>query len=203
MAIPALDEPWTEADSEIVWALLSPEAKRERILCTAWHLFSTEGLDAPMPAVAAAAGTGVGSLYRQFPSKRDLVAALVTRRLGQTQHAAEAAIRQPGSRWQALKDMLWTIVEHQHGDEILGEAWSAVADHEDVARATEQTQAAIDVLLAAARSEGRVRADVQTFDMRLVFTATRAVERVAPDAWKRMLELLIDGLASRTHPRTD
>jgi AcrR family transcriptional regulator len=197
MAIPALGDPWTEADSESAWALLSPEAKRERILCTAWHLFSTEGLDAPMPAVAAAAGAGVGSLYRQFPSKRDLLAALVTRRLGQIQLAAEAAIRQPGSRWQALQDMLWTIVEVQHGDEILGEAWSEVAEQEDVARATERTQGTIDELLAAARSEGLVRADIETFDMRLVFTATRAVERVAPDAWKRMLELLIDGLAAR------
>jgi hypothetical protein len=33
--------------------------------------------------------------------------------------------------------------------------------------------------------------------MRLVFTATRAAGRVSPEAWRRMLELLIDGLAAR------
>jgi AcrR family transcriptional regulator len=197
MSIPVVDDPWTEADPDSAWASLTADAKHERILCVAWRLFSAEGLDAPMPVVAAAAGAGVGSLYRQFPSKRDLVAALVTRRLEQIRKVAEAAIEQPGSRWLALTEMLWTIVEQQHGDEILGGAWSQVADHEDVARATEHTQDAMDELLAAARLEGSVRADVQVLDMRLVFTATRAAGRVSPDAWKRMLELLIDGLAAR------
>jgi AcrR family transcriptional regulator len=197
MSIPVVDDSWTEADPDSAWASLSSDAKHERILCVAWRLFSAEGLDAPMPMVAAAAGAGVGSLYRQFPSKRDLVAALVTRRLEQTRQVAEAACQQPGSRWQALTQMLWTILERQHGDEILGEAWSHVADHEDVARATEHTQDAIDELLASARREGSVRADVQMLDIRLVFTATRAAGRVSPDAWKRMLELLIDGLAAR------
>lgn len=197
MSIPVTDDPWTEADPDSAWASLDSDAKHERILRAAWHLFSAEGLEVPMPMVAAAAGAGVGSLYRQFPSKSDLVAALVTRRLEQIEQVAQAAIRQPGSRWHALTEMLWTIVERQHGDEILGEAWIQVADHEDVAHATKRTQAAMDELLAAARSEGLVRADVDTLDMRLVFTATRAVGRVSPDAWKRMLELLIDGLAAR------
>lgn len=192
-----MDDPWTESDPDSAWASLGADAKHERILRAAGRLFSAEGLDIPMPAVAAAAGAGVGSLYRQFPSKRDLVAALVTRRLEQIEQATQAAIQRPCSRWQALTEMLWTIVEQQHGDEILGEAWSQVADHEDVARATARTQAVIDELLASARNEGSVRADVDMLDMRLVFAATRAVGRVSPDAWKRMLELLIDGLAAR------
>jgi len=200
MSIPVIDERWTEADPQAAWAVLDAENKHERILCVAWRLFSTEGLEVPMPMVAAAAGAGVASVYRQFPSKRDLVAALVTRRLEQTQQAAEAAIAQPGSRWQALTQMLWTILERQHGDTILGEAWSEVADHGDVARATEATQSAIDQLLDGAREEGLVRADVHTLDIRLVFTATRAVGHISPDAWKRMLELLIDGLAARPGP---
>jgi AcrR family transcriptional regulator len=197
MSIPVIDDLWTEADPDSVWVSLNSGAKRERILCAAWRLFSANGLDVPMPMVAAAAGAGVASLYRQFPSKSDLVAALVKRRLEQTEQAAVAAAQQPGSRWQALTQMLWTIVERQHGDEILGAAWSRVADHPDVARATERTQSAIDELLAAARAEGSARADVQVLDIRLVFTATRAVGHVAPDAWRRMLELLIDGLAAR------
>jgi AcrR family transcriptional regulator len=197
MSIPVMDDQWTETDPDGAWTSLSSDAKHERILCAAWRVFSTEGLDAPMPVVAAAAGAGVASLYRQFPSKSDLVAVLVTRRLEQIRKVAEAASRQPGSRWAALTEMLWTIVEQQHGDEILGEAWSQVADQEDVVRATAHTQDAIDRLLAAARSEGSVRADVQALDMRLVFTATRAAGRVSPEAWRRMLELLIDGLAAR------
>ena len=197
MSIPAIDDPWVEANPGCAWASLGADAKHERILCAAWRLFSEQGLDAPMPMVAAAAGAGVGSLYRQFPSKSDLLAALVTRRLEQTRRVAQVAIDRPGSRWQALTEMLWTIVERQHGDEILGEAWSQVADHPDVARATEGTQHTLSELLTAARSEGSVRADADVLDMRLVFTATRAVGGISPDAWKRILELLIDGLAAR------
>ncbi len=197
MSIPVSDDQWIEGDPDTVWATLGADAKHERILRAAWRLFNAQGLETPMPMVAAAAGAGVGSLYRQFPSKHDLLAALVTRRLGQIEQVTEAAMRQPGTRWQALTDMLWTIVERQRGDEILGEAWSLVAEQADVAQATERTQSAIDRLLDAAREEGFVRADVDTLDIRLVFTATRAVGRVSPDAWKRMLELLIDGLAAR------
>jgi AcrR family transcriptional regulator len=197
MAIPVSVDPWREVEPDSAWATLSPEAKHERILCAAWHLFSEQGLDAPMPAVAARAGAGVGSLYRQFPSKLDLLAALVVRRLEQIRADAERANAAPGSRRQALHEMLWTIVERQHGDEILGQAWPVVADHQDVACAAAQTQDTIEQLLAAARAEGGVRADATTIDIRLIFTATRAAKQVSPDAWRRMLELLIDGLSTR------
>jgi AcrR family transcriptional regulator len=56
-------------DLEPAWALLDPEAKRARLLKAAGEVFARDGLDTPMPVVAAAAGAGVGSVYRQFPSK--------------------------------------------------------------------------------------------------------------------------------------
>ena len=59
------------------WAALDPATKRERILDAARELFAREGVDAPMPALASAVGVGVGSVYRCFPSKQDLIAALV------------------------------------------------------------------------------------------------------------------------------
>jgi hypothetical protein len=49
-------------------------------------------------------------------------------------------------------------------------------------------------LLAAARAEGRLRADATTLDLRLVFAATRAARNVEPEHWPRMLELMLDAL---------
>ena len=53
----------------------------------------------------------------------------------------------------------------------------------------------------AARAEWRLRADVTTLDLRLVFAATRAAKQVEPEAWPRMLELMIDTLDSHPHQR--
>lgn len=149
-----------------------------------------------MPAVAAEAGAGVGSLYRQFPSKHDLLAALVIRRLLQTREAAVEAAARPRDHWQALQEMLWQRVERHAADDFLGDAWSQVEDHEQVQVVAASTQEAFARLLDLARAEGGVRPDATAFDIRLLFVATRASRQVHPDAWQRVLQLMIDGLAA-------
>ena len=62
-----------------------------------------------MPAVAAAAGAGVGSVYRQFPSKRDLLAALVVERLEDVERRAELALASSEGPRKALTGLLWTL----------------------------------------------------------------------------------------------
>lgn len=160
-------------------------------------MFSRDGLDAPIPEVAAAAGVGVGSVYRQFASKRDLLAALVTRRLEQTEQAADTAADASGDHWEALVEMLWTIVERQSGDDFLGEAINAVSDHQDVIVARARATTSIGRLLFEARAEGTLRADASTHDINLLFAATRAAKQVEPRSWRRMLRLLIDGLGAQ------
>jgi AcrR family transcriptional regulator len=201
MIIPArsADPPgaaWTEP-GECEWAALDTEAKRERLLRAAADVFARDGLDAPMPAVAAAAGAGVASVYRQFPSKHELLAALVTRRFEQIADAARSAFAREGDCWSELTEMLWMLVEQEAADDFLGEARTAVAQHPDVVAATEQATAAFEQLLAGARAEGRLRADASMLDLRLLFAATRAAKQVEPHAWPRMLKLLIDALDTK------
>jgi AcrR family transcriptional regulator len=196
MSIP-VSEPWAALDAEREWAALGADGKRERLLRAAGRVFARDGLDAPMPAVAAEAGAGVASIYRQFPSKHDLLAALVIRRLGEVAEAAQRAAEREGERWSALTEMLWTLVERKSGDDFLGQARVMVAEHPDVQAATERTWRALDELLAGARAEGRLRADATPLDLRLLFAATRAAKQIEPGAWQRMLSLLIDALEAR------
>jgi AcrR family transcriptional regulator len=188
---------WTEVQPGLSWAALSTEQKHERILCAAGRVFARDGLDAPMPAVAAEAGAGVGSLYRQFPSKRDLLATLVIRRLLQTQQAAIEAAASNGDHWQALAEMLRRTVARHAADDFLGHAWSQVEDHEQVQVAAAATQSAFTRLIDLARAEGGIRPDATAFDVRLLFMATRASRQVHAEAWQRVLELMLDGLAAR------
>jgi AcrR family transcriptional regulator len=176
------------------WADLEAEDKRTRLLHAAGEVFARDGLDAPMPAIAAAAGAGIGSVYRQFPSKRDLLAALVVERLNDAADGARAALAGNDGPWTALTGLLWALAERQATDGVLAEAMATVSEDRSVQEARASTQEALERLLAAARGEGRLRPDATTLDLRLLFAATRAAGQLEPGAWRRMLELGIDAL---------
>jgi AcrR family transcriptional regulator len=176
------------------WSELGGEEKRARLLRAAGEVFAQDGLDAPMPVIAAAAGAGIGSVYRQFPAKRDLLAALVVERLEDAEHDTDAALASADGPWSALTKLLLTLAEGQAADDVLGEAMATVSTHPNVRQALASTMAALERLLAAARVEGRLRADVTTLDLRLLFAATRAATQLEPGAWRRMLELGIRAL---------
>ena len=150
-----------------------------------------------MPAIAAAAGAGIGSVYRQFPSKRDLLAALVVERLQHAEHDADAALASTEGPWAALTGLLWMLAEGQAADDVLGEAMATVSAHPSVQQALASTMAALERLLQAARVEGHLRADATTLDLRLLFAATRAATQLEPGAWRRMLELGIRALEAQ------
>jgi AcrR family transcriptional regulator len=190
MAIPAI--------AATYWSELDAEGKRARLLRAAGEVFARSGLEAPMPEVAAAAGAGVGSVYRQFPSKRELLAALVIERLESVREDAEAALDSPAGPWAALVALLWDYAERQAGDDVVGEAIACVSTDPDVDRAYAATTAALECLLEAGRAEGRLRPDATTEDLRLLFAATRAAGQLGHGAWRRMLELGIDALDTRS-----
>src|SRR5215468_4267307 len=84
------------------WGELDAEEKRRRLLDAAKDVFTEQGLEATMPPIAAAAGVGVGSLYRSYGSKEDLVAALVIRQL----RLLRAEVRAAGEQQEA-----WPAIE--------------------------------------------------------------------------------------------
>jgi AcrR family transcriptional regulator len=178
----------------ICWSELDAEAKRARLLAAAGEVFAREGLDAPMPAIAIAVGAGVGSVYRQFPAKQDLLAALVVERHVVVTRETGSALTDPGGPWAGLVALLWAIAERQAGDDVLGEAMATVSEHPEVVAAVATTMQALEDLLGAAKAEGRLRADATADDLRLLFAATRATRDLRADAWRRMLELGIDAL---------
>src|SRR3954447_17214320 len=65
---------------------------RERILAAAREAFANDGREVQMPDVARAAGVGVGTLYRHFPAKEDLVRALVCDKVQATIDTARQAL---------------------------------------------------------------------------------------------------------------
>src|SRR6478609_7924085 len=162
---------------EKAWTGLDAEGKRRCLLRAAGEVFAREGLDAPMPAVAAAAGAGVASVYRQFPSKPDLLAALVVERLEEVEGDALAALEGEKSPGAALVGLLRAYVDRQATDDLVGEAMASVSSHPDVERAHAEATVALEALLSAAKPEG-LRGDATVRDLRLLFAWTRAANEM-------------------------
>ena len=114
------------------------------------EVFAREGIDAPMPAIAAAAGVGVASIYRQFPSKLELLAALVVERLQEVEAAAAAALSDPAGAWEALTELIWKFAERQEENGVVAEAMSCVLVEPHIEAARARTNGALAQLLAAA-----------------------------------------------------
>jgi AcrR family transcriptional regulator len=164
---------------------------RERLLAAAGQVFEEKGLEASVADVARAAGVGMGTLYRRFPSKEALIEALVCEVLEATIAMAREAAAWPDGT--GLEHFLRASSAYQA--EHLGclpKLWNT--DHHLVKTARQLLAG----LLADAQAHGHVRPDLRSTDISLVMWSMRGVLETtranAPDAWKRHLDLLIAGM---------
>jgi AcrR family transcriptional regulator len=180
----------------LAWSELTAGEKRERLLTAAGEVFAREGIAAPMPHVAAAACAGVGSVYRQFPSKEDLLAALVLRRLDSVACDVEAALAEPGDPWSRFVKLMWALADRQASDDVAAEALATVSEHPAVSASARRCEQRFEQLLAEARGQGKLRSDASPADLRMLLSAVRMARRREPGSWRRMLELGLDGLGA-------
>jgi AcrR family transcriptional regulator len=185
--------PEATAERPTGWAGLDPEEKRRRLVDVATGVFTREGLEAPMPRVADAAGIGVGSLYRAYGSKEDLIAAIVVEQMGILRAEVRAAHDEEDA-FAALERSVRQIAERQASNELVRAALAATSDRRDVQLALGEVSLAWQELLDRARRQGRVRSDATVTDMRLIFAAARAADEVETGARRRMLELLLEAM---------
>jgi AcrR family transcriptional regulator len=182
-----------QTSSPAPWAELEPDQKRERLLDAATKVFTEQGLDAPMPAVAAAAGIGIGSLYRSYGSKEDLVAALLVRQLRflreEVTEAGEGA-----DAWAAIEGSARRIAERQATNKLLSGALGLTSDRREVVVAVAEVSLAWQALIDRARERGTVRSDATVKDFRFLFAAARAADEVEPGGSNRVVDLLLEAL---------
>src|SRR6201995_6150130 len=87
--------------------LMRADAQRnhDAVLAAAKAVFAQAGSDAPMEEVARAAGVGKGTLYRRFPTREHLFAAILQERVDELDASAQRALAAPDV-WQALSQWL-------------------------------------------------------------------------------------------------
>jgi AcrR family transcriptional regulator len=182
-----------ENPASLPWGELEPEEKQERLLDAATEVFTEQGLDAPMPRIATAAGVGIGSLYRCYRSKEDLVAALLVHQLGFLQEeVTEAGER--ADAWTAIEDSVRRIAERQATNKLLSGALGLTSDRREVVMAVAEVSLAWQALIDRARDQGTLRSDATVKDLRFLFAAARAADDVEPGGRDRVLDLLLEAL---------
>jgi AcrR family transcriptional regulator len=166
---------------------------RQLLLDAAAQVFAAHGLDASVEEIARVAGVGIGTLYRRFPTKEALVAALVQDVLGTMSQLAEAATEQADGT--GLERFLETSSAYQaEHSGCLPRLWNTDADNESI----HQVRRTIAALLDDAKLHGRVRAELTSTDLTMIMWSIRGViettRGIAPDAWRRLLDVLLAGM---------
>lgn len=180
-------------DDDPAWSALEAAAKRTRILDAAEAVFTAHGFEATMPQVASAAGAGVGSVYRQFPSKEALVEALAVRRLESIEPMIAAATARDDA-WEGLRGLIDALLGDNADDPVAARAVAARPQGPGVAEARDRAHAALQGLLDKGKRQGRVRDDATHVDFIILMRSARAVRDAAPGAWQRCVTLMLDGL---------
>jgi AcrR family transcriptional regulator len=181
------------------------ERNRQRIIDSARVLFAERGLGVSLDEIARHAGVGVGTVYRRFPDKEQLIDALFEDRLGEILAVATASLEM-SDPWKALIHFIEGSMELQVDDRALKELLhSTTAGHARIERGRQQIQPIVESVLSRAQQAGVVREDLAVSDLLLlqhaIGEAAEYTREIAPEVWRRIMAIALDGLRpSRRRP---
>lgn len=180
---------------------LRADAQRnyQALLTAASAAFADHGADdVSLEEIARRAGVGIGTLYRHFPARRDLLAAVYTDQVEALRVRADELL-ESGPPDQALATWLRAVVDFGRTKRNLSTALLASFDKESelLSSCSAIMRESAAALLRAAQQDGTVRADASAADvLRLVHAISMAIERAPADDGQadRLIALVIDGL---------
>jgi AcrR family transcriptional regulator len=174
------------------------QRNRERILATARELLARDGVEASVEDLSREAGVGMGTLYRHFPTKADLVDAVLEDAFAEIVRAAEeAAACEDG--WAGLTGFLDRIfVLHAVNWGLKDVLASSEQGRERAEAMRARMRPLLHRVIQRAQTQGTLRSDFSVDDLPVLFWAggrvMEATKAVVPDYWRRYLGLVLDGL---------
>ena len=181
------------------------ERNRRRLLDAATAIFCERGLEVSVAEIAERAGVGRGTLFRNFPSKEDLIAAIVVERVRESVERGRSVLdsEDPG---EALFTLIDGAVGLSQTDRALFDAlddeWLT---NEEIAAAHSELLAILDQLVRRAQAAGAVRSDVSAVDVLMmvkgVCEASRSFQHVDRDVSWRQLDLVRSAISAPGYQR--
>jgi AcrR family transcriptional regulator len=181
------------------WRLpVRADARRniEALLKSAMTVFAASGVDAPMRAIAEQAGVGVGTIYRHFPVRADLIVAVCRHEVDTCAEAAATlvAVHPPRKALSCWVDRYIALVSAKRG--LAAALHSGDPAYDGLpAYFEDQLSPALESLLKAAAAAGEIRSDVKASDLLWAIAGLCAPRRTGDfELARRMIGLLLDGL---------
>ncbi|MER5886153.1 helix-turn-helix domain-containing protein [Streptomyces sp. NPDC001941] len=174
------------------------ERNRQRILAAAREVFAERGLDVTLDDIARHAGVGVGTAYRRFANREELIDAVFDDGARELVEIAEQALAREDP-WDGLTDLFTAAGQHLADNrglrQILLERGQG-ASRSDGLR--ERLTPAVSAVMERAQRSGQLRDDMEVTDFPLIQlmlgTVTLHSHAVDPQLWRRYLTVVLDGL---------
>ena len=173
------------------------DAKRnyERLVTAAREVFAEEGGGASTEAIARAAGVGVGTIYRHFPKRIDIVEAVYREDVDELVDVAES-VNAELEPWPALVAWLEAFVRYASSKRrFLNELHEAFEKNPELRVASrERIEDALNIVLSRAQEAGEVRRDVDASDLMQLLGSMCMSATLTPEQSARLLVMIGDGL---------
>lgn len=166
----------------------------DKLVTAAREVFAEQGSDATLEEISRRAGVGIGTLYRHFPARENLVEAAY---LDGVEEVCAAVARHDGEEpWEALTGWLLELVSFASTKRVLADEMFAFMDRD--APVFQSCSGAIydagEPLLLRAQAAGAVRDDVNISDVTKMVAGIAGLRTVEPAHIKRLVAIALDGL---------
>jgi AcrR family transcriptional regulator len=176
------------------------QRNRRRLIEAATELFSERGLDVGVADIAARAEVGRGTLFRNFPSKEHLIAAIVVERMHESIARAHAALA-AGDPVTALFELIESAAQRSLTDralfDALSDTWLA---NPEIRAAHSEMLEVIEELVARAQDTGGVRRDISAIDIVMlvkgVCESARHFQHLGDEIIGRQLDLVCSAIST-------
>jgi AcrR family transcriptional regulator len=165
----------------------------DALLAAARDAFATKGVEASLEEIARQAGVGIGTLYRNFPTRQDLLNAVYFGEIEELCTAAEEVAELPP--WEALTSWLQQFVRYAATKRAIYESLNRDTDSFRTAR--EAMYAAGTPLFERAQEAGEARKDVSFDDLLRMVSGLTAAGFVDQDQRDRVLAIALEGVRTR------
>ena len=161
----------------------------DALLAAAREIFAEQGADAPLEDIARRANVGIGTLYRHFPTRQDLLEAVY---VGEVEELCQAARQIEGEPWEAFAEWLERFTDYVARKLAMREALNKDSD---VFRACRDAIVEASApLFERAQQAGAIRADVSFDDVLRMTSGILASAYESPEQRDRVLRIALDGL---------
>jgi AcrR family transcriptional regulator len=169
---------------------------RARVLDVAYETFAAEGLSVPIDEIARRAGVGAGTVYRHFPTKEALFAAVIEDRMQHLVDGGYALLKSEGpgeALFSYLRSIVlqWGATDRGLVDALAGlgiDIPSVAPDGEDAFLAV------LADLLRAAQDAGTARQDIGVREVKSILVGCQAMEAYNSALADRVTDVVVDGL---------